>query len=154
MIRNLILLSTLFVVHVLSSTTPVTPTDAGCVNENSAFTEDDCFKENGVRTSGVCETCFDEDFLREHFDVSSPPNAESNGEVIIEVHNWLGHRVVAQMFRILLEDVYGYKVTTNYHTDPGNSIARVSGGCSHLNPELWGSETSKRVSPKPRIFEI
>ena len=38
MIRNLILLSTLFVVPVLSSTTPVTPTDAGCVNENSAFT--------------------------------------------------------------------------------------------------------------------
>ena len=37
-------------------------------------------------------------------------------------------------------------MTLNYYTDPGNSPSRVSGGCSHINPELWGAETSKKAA--------
>ena len=148
----------LFVTEVVSTMQSVTPTDAACANENDAFDEDDCLTSNGERRSGICETCFDEEFLRTHFDITSPPNGKANGEIVMEVHNWLGHRVVAQMLRILLQEIYGYvvqwcsdetcahthslfdlqknnryKITMNYYTDPGNSIARVSGGCSHLN---------------------
>jgi len=94
-----------------SAVSAVAPGDAECQNENDNFNENDCILSKGEIMNGQCETCFDPSFLENHFGITTPPNGDTNGEVIVEINNWLGHRVTGQMFRILLQEIFGYAYT-------------------------------------------